>query len=172
MNRARLFRTLSLSALVLAAFASCSKVKDTQDYVPSQRGAVQPDAGGKNLTEADACEQLVAAESAARKDLGCSAVTRTCPGWIRPAGGGCFEYSQASVEGCTDLYASFNGCEEFDLHPCLVSAVSQCEVEVPEPPAEGGAGGEPAITPSEAGSTGEAGTTGAAGANEGGTGGV
>jgi len=152
----RRFRTVSwlcLSGLSLVAAASCSKQKDTQDYVPSQRGAVQPDAGGKRVDEATACEALATAEASARKDLSCPAAARSCPESIRPAGGAdCFQYEQASIDGCVDLFSTFTTCEDFVLHPCLLSAVSQCDSLGG---GEGGAGGAPATeTPSEAGSAG------------------
>ena len=149
--RARRLRLLCLSGLVLAVAASCSKTEDTQAYVPSEQGAVQPDAGGVLLSEASACSALKAAESRARDALGCPALTRECPGYIRPAGGAdCFQYSQDSVTGCESLYESFSACEDFDRHPCLIAAISNCDA----PDAgEGGAGGQPSITP-EAGSSG------------------
>jgi len=168
MNRARLFRALSVSVLALAASVSCSTTKDTEDFVPSQRGAVQPDGGGPLLSEAAACGQLKAAESGARQALGCAAVTRECPSYIRPAGAACFQYQQASIDGCADLFDSFQSCEDFALHPCLVTAVSLCD----EPnPGEGGAGGAPGGS-AEAGSSGTSGApaddAGLAGAGAGG----
>jgi hypothetical protein len=146
----------ALAALVaLALGVACTKSEDTRDYVPSERGAVQPDAGGALLSETNACSELTAAEAKARAALGCDAVKRLCPAFIRPAGGeACFEYSQASVKGCATLYDSFTGCDDFTLHPCLISAVSNCAGA-----GEGGAGGAPGT----AGASAEAGSAGSAG---------
>lgn len=147
MNRARLLRSLCLSCplvlLALAVAVSCSNQKDTQPFVPSQRGAVQPDAGGAALDESVACLKLKGAESSARAALGCEAVTLECPDYIRPAGSGvCFQYSEGSVEACAALYQSFTTCDEFTLHPCLISTVSMCDAPVE---GEGGAGGAPSV---------------------------
>ena len=152
---------LCLCGVALVVAASCTSQKDTQDYVPSQRGAVQPDAGGKLVAETPACDALTGAEAKARKDLGCPALAHACPEYIRPAGGAdCFQYDQASLDGCVDLFSSFISCEDFTLHPCIVSAVSKCDSA-----GEVGAGGAPSVeTPSEAGSAGTASEAGAGGA--------
>jgi hypothetical protein len=157
-------RRLALAALVaLALGAACTKSEDTRDYVPSERGAVQPDAGGALLSETNACAALIAAEAKARASLGCDTVKRQCPAFIRPAGGeACFEYSQASVKGCGSLFDSFTSCDDFTLHPCLISAVSKCDGA-----GEGGASG--AAGAAGAGAAGAAGE--AAEAAEGGAGG-
>jgi hypothetical protein len=160
MNRAKRRLVLAVAALVLGP--ACTKSKDTEQYLPSERGAVQPDAGGALLSEQSACSELTTAEAAARKALGCEAVVRKCPGFIRPAGSeACFEYSQLSVKGCTQLYDSFTSCDEFAKHPCLISAVSNCDGA-----GEGGAGG---AASGDAGASGEVGSAGSAG--EGGSGG-
>lgn len=152
-SRTRLSRSLSLSALALLVVLSCSKANDTQDYVPSQRGAVQPDAGGAAITEDAACAQLKKAEADARAELGCDALKAVCPSYIRPAGStGCFAYSQASVNGCKALYQSFNGCEDFELHPCLITAIPDAECGAPAP-GEGGAGGASGVPAGAAGDT-------------------
>jgi uncharacterized membrane protein YgcG len=158
MNLLRLLR-LSCPALVLASAGalSCSSVKDTEATVPSQRGAVQPDGGGALVTEADACDKLTKAEKQARAALSCPAVTRECPGYIRPAGNdACYLYDQASIDGCTTLFRQFTSCEDFALHPCLISASSLCDT------GEGGAGGAPS-SPGEGGNAGSAGESGGGG---------
>ncbi len=154
-RRSRTVSCLCLCGFALVAAASCTKQKDTQDYVPSQRGAVQPDAGGTLVDEATACAALTSAESSARKDLHCPAAAHTCPEYVRPAGGAdCFQYEQASLDGCVDLFSSFTTCEDFALHPCLLSAVSKCDSTGG---GEAGAGGAPSTEmPSEAGSAGTA----------------
>jgi hypothetical protein len=119
------FALAVLGALALGS--ACTESEDTQDYVPSERGAVQPDAGGALLDEATACSMLESAEAKARAALGCAAAARECPGFIRPAGAeACFEYSRTSVTGCATLYDSFASCDDFERHPCLISAVSKC----------------------------------------------
>ena len=158
-----------LSSVFLVAAASCTSQKDSEPFVPSGRGAVQPEASGPLLAEGAACEQLTSAESSARAQLGCPAVTRTCPDYVRPAGGAdCFQFSQGSIDGCADLYASFTACADFDAHPCLLSAVDKCESS-PEPTGEGGAGGQGAQggAPSSAGAAGEPGTAGDSSVNAG-----
>jgi hypothetical protein len=162
-RRPRAVSWLSLCGVALVVAASCSKQKDTQDYVPSQRGAIQPDAGGALVDEATACQTLTTAEANARKDLSCPAVARTCPDYIRPAGGAdCFQYEQVSLDGCVDLFGSFTTCEDFARHPCLISAVSKCDSAGGEAGA-GGSGGAPSTEPSDAGSAGTASEAGAGG---------
>jgi len=158
MNRAKRRLVLAVSA-VLVLGSACTESKDTAAHLPSERGAVQPDAGGALIGELIACSELKAVEAATRAQLGCGAVTRECPEFIRPAGGeGCFEYSEASVKACSALYQSFTSCDEFTKHPCLISAVSNCEGA-----GEGGAG---AAGSADAGAAGSAGS-----ADEGGSGG-
>ena len=150
---------VGLAALALAA--ACTESKDTEDYAPSERGAVQPDAGGTLLSESNACALLKTAEAAARAALSCSALSRACPAFIRPAGGeGCFEYSQASVKACEAQYQTFTTCDDFARHPCLLSAVSNCESAT----GEGGAGGAASGSAGGTGSAGENGTAGETGA--------
>jgi hypothetical protein len=128
--------------LALVVAVSCSNPKDTEPFEPSQRGAVAPDGGGPLLGEAAACQRLKDAESSARQALGCDALARTCPESIRPAGGeACFEYDQASIEGCATLFASFTSCQEFSQHPCVIRAVSMCDVGSQGTAGSAGAGG-------------------------------
>ena len=123
----RVARALCLSLLALAVGASCSSAKDTEATVPSRPGAVQPDTSGTPIDEASACSQLSKAEASARSALGCDAAKLTCPDAIRPAGGeGCFFYDQDSVKKCATLFDSFTSCDDFDKHPCLVTAISHC----------------------------------------------
>ena len=157
----------SLFALVLGALgASCSSTQDTADVIPPQGGAVQPDGGGKQVDEATACAALVKAEADARTKLGCDAVKRTCPGFIRPAGGeGCFTYDQASITACGAIFDAFTSCDSFDAHPCLLTAEPTCG----EAMGAGGQGG----TSGEGGASGGAaivgGAGGMSGASDGGT---
>jgi hypothetical protein len=136
MNYARLSSLLCVSLVVAVLAASCTSTHDTADVVPPLRGAFQSDAGGKLIDEATACAELTQAESSARAALGCDALKRDCPAYIRPAGGaGCFLYDEASVAGCVDHFNSFGSCDAFDARPCLVTAVSHCDA------GDSGAGG-------------------------------
>ncbi|MEO6603092.1 MAG: hypothetical protein ABIQ16_24615 [Polyangiaceae bacterium] len=151
MSLSRAVNWVCLSCVLLVAAASCTSQKDTEADVPSGRGAVQPAASGPLLAEGVACTKLKSAESSARAQLSCPPVTRACPDYIRPAGGAdCFQYSQGSLDGCADLYASFTTCADFDAHPCLVSAADKCDA-VPAPNSEGGAGGTGGAPSDEAG---------------------
>lgn len=133
----RLLRAFWLGAFALVAAVSCTSVNDSEADVPAQPGAVQPETNGKLVTEASACSQLTAAEAKARSALKCDSVKRSCPDYIRPAAGGCFEYDQGSINACSKLFDGFASCDDFDAHPCLVSAApaSGCAN------GEGGAGG-------------------------------
>lgn len=140
----RAARAVCLALVALVAAASCTSAKDTEDYVPSQPGAVQPEPtkNGKFEDEATACSALTKAESSARSMLGCDAAKRTCPDYIRPAGGAdCFVYDEGTVTECAKEFGMFTSCDDFDVHPCLVIAKSQCSTgDV----GEGGMGGAPA----------------------------
>jgi hypothetical protein len=149
----RLLRALCLSMFAVVAAASCTTAKDTESYVPSKVGVVQPEPNGQLVDEASACAQFTKAEAKARADLSCDAVKRTCPAFIRPAGGeGCFQYDQGTINGCVKLFGTFTTCDDFDANPCVLSAKSSCD----QGAGEGGA----------------AGAGGAAGGNEGGVGGM
>jgi hypothetical protein len=133
---------------------------------------VQPDGGGKLIDELSACSGLVQAERDARTRLGCDAVKRECPAAIRPAGGpACYDYDQASLDGCVVLYESFTSCAQFDQEPCLLGAVSRCDVVDSGAGEAGGAAGQTA----QAGAGGGAGEgsapVGTGGANDAGAGG-
>src|SRR6185369_13901765 len=91
---------LVLSLAGLPLFASCTTSEDTEPFVPAVEGATQPGADGALISEDDACDQLLKAEKAAYKRLGCDAPSfPECPGFLRPGGGsGCYEYSEGSVK--------------------------------------------------------------------------
>jgi len=158
--------------------ASCSSTPDTADVIPPLPGAVQPDGGGSLVDEDTACAALVKAEADARSKLGCDAVKRTCPGFIRPAGGeGCFVYDQASIDSCRTIYAGLTSCDAFDQRPCLLTAESKCDEGAGGAGGQGGAAGAGGIpgasgaggaSGASAGGTAGANESGAAGANEGG----
>jgi hypothetical protein len=131
-------RALWLGAFAIIAVAGCTSANDSESEVPAQPGAVQPETSGKPVAEDAACSQLTEAEAKARSGLKCDSVKRSCPDYIRPAAGeGCFDYDQGSISACIKLFDSFGSCDDFDAHPCLVTAVpaSGCAG------ADGGAGG-------------------------------
>jgi hypothetical protein len=143
----RAARAVCLALVALAAAVSCTSAKDTEDFVPSQPGAVQPDSNGNLIDEATACSDLTKAESNARSMLGCAAAKHTCPDYIRPVGGAdCFKYDQGSVNGCVAKFAAFTDCDDFDQHPCIVTAIatSQCTTADTSEGGMGGMGGAPA----------------------------
>jgi hypothetical protein len=140
----RAARGVCVALLALAAAASCTSAKDTEDFVPSQPGAVQPDTNGKLIDEAAACSDLSKAESSARSMLGCDAAKHTCPDYIRPVGGAdCFKYDEGSVTACAKAFGTFTDCDDFDVHPCIVTA-SQCTTGGMGEGGTGGMGGAPA----------------------------
>jgi hypothetical protein len=143
MNFARCSSLLCVSLVTAVLAASCASTHDTADVVPALPGAFQPDGGGPLIDEATACAELSQAESRARVALGCVEVKRSCPGFIRPAGGAdCFRYDQASLDGCSDLFDSFSSCEQFEQRPCLATAVSDCDVDSGALTGASGAGGQ------------------------------
>ncbi len=167
MSQIRLFRAARAVCLglgALATAASCTSVKDDEDYVPSQPGAVQPTASGTQLSESAACERLTNAEDDARSALRCKPASHSCPADIRPAGGAdCFMYDEGSIDACAELYQDFTSCDAFDQRPCLITATSSCAEA-----GEGGQGGEGGVSgatrvPSEAGNGGASGDAGAGG---------
>jgi len=172
----RWLRTLLASALLgLPLYASCTPSEDTEPYVPSSEGAVQPGGDGAVLPEAEACQRIAAAEDEARDRLGCDAPERAaCPSYIRPAGGsGCYEYRKASVEGCEAAYADAESCA---FAPCIVVAVENaalrtCEQSGVGGARTGGAGGGEAVG-GNPGSAGASVTTGGAAGSDAGAGGA
>jgi len=172
MKPARLPSLLCASLLTVILAASCSSTHDTADVIPSTRGAVQPDGGGKLIDEASACSGLLKAESDARSRLGCDAVKRECPAAIRPVGGpDCYGYDQASLDGCVALYESFTSCAQFDQEPCLLRAVSRCDTLDSGAGDAAGAGGQTAQGGAGGGAGAAPAPLGAGGANSAGAGG-
>jgi hypothetical protein len=137
---------LVLSLAGLPLFASCTTSEDTEPFVPAVEGATQPGADGALISEGDACDQLLKAEKAAYKRLGCDAPSYPeCPGFLRPGGGsGCYEYSEGSVAACVTAYEHARSCR--DLSPCLATAelneaLPTCELVDTGTGGVGGAGG-------------------------------
>ncbi len=141
----RAARAVCLAVLALAAAASCTSAKDTEGYVPSQPGAVQPKTNGQLIDEATACADLSKAETSARSMLSCPASKHTCPDYIRPVGGAdCFKYDEGSVSECAKLFGTFTDCDDFDEHPCIVTVQSPCTTDDSGEGGTGGMGGAPA----------------------------
>jgi hypothetical protein len=146
----RAARAVCLALLALAAAASCTSAKDTEDYVPSQPGAVQPKTNGQPIDEATACADLTKAETSARSMLSCPAAKHTCPDYIRPVGGADCSYDEGSVTECAKQFGTFTDCDDFDEHPCIVTA--RCTAGDTGEGGTGGMGG--AGAPAEGGSAG------------------
>ncbi|HVK07894.1 MAG TPA: hypothetical protein VM597_03855, partial [Gemmataceae bacterium] len=132
---------LTLGA-ALAAAASCTESPKVEPYIPARPGAVQPPAGGSTVDEDEACERVRDAEEAARTRLQCSPLERAaCPFYVRPAGTGCWEYSEESISACENAIGEYDACGDFDEIPCVLSA-SETDASCPAPPVgEGGTTG-------------------------------
>lgn len=148
---------------LLPVFASCANSEDTEPFVPSMRGATQPNGSGDLISEDEACERLRSAALAAYEDLRCAQPEYPeCPGFLRPGGGsGCYEYREGSVASCEREYEDATSCS--NLAPCLATAelnleLATCEQVTPEGAA--GAGGN-AGAGADAGGSGGAGQGGA-----------
>jgi hypothetical protein len=150
--------SLVLGLGLLPAFASCANSEDTEPYVPSMRGATQPNGSGDLISEDEACERLRSAALAAYDDLSCAEPEYPeCPGFLRPGGGsGCYEYREGSVASCEREYEDATSCS--NLAPCLATAELNLELSTCEQvtPVEGmaGAGGNAG---SDAGGAGQGG---------------
>jgi hypothetical protein len=105
------------------AFASCSDSFEKAKPVPAKPGIVQPDSGGNLLGEDEACQRVTAAEEARRRSLMCNALSHAaCPVYVRPAGTGCWRYSESSVAACEAAIGDFTSCLDFDEHRCVITA--------------------------------------------------
>ncbi len=165
--KARSAWLLGCSLLLLGLGGSCSESDETEPFIPPRVGAEQPASGGDALSEAETCERLREAEEAARVDLQCDDLERPeCPYYVRPAGTGCWEYSEDSVSACVDKIAAYEDCSDFELSPCILTATPS-ESDCPAPGGEGGAGGS---DPAAGGSPGTGGAPQPAGGAPGGGG--
>lgn len=120
--------SLVLGLGLFPVFTNCANSEDTEPYVPSKRGANQPDGDGALISEDDACERLRSAALSSYEGLGCTAPTYPeCPGFVRPGGGsGCYEYREDSVAECEQEYEGATSCSS--LSPCLATAVLNVEL--------------------------------------------
>jgi hypothetical protein len=136
-------RVLWLPSLVALVFATgCIDDVNTEEDVPAEKGATQPETSGKVIAASEACSRLVAAETAARDDLNCdSSPGPECPERLRLFGSlVCSEIDEGSVDACVDAIGAYRSCGEFDSRPCVVTVIeSTCknpmEAGVPVPEA-------------------------------------
>jgi hypothetical protein len=151
-------RLVSLGFVLLSAVVSggsCAGGADDQTPIGATPGGAQPAAGEAEIDEDEACDRLVTAEEKARRRLNCPDLNRPeCPGYVRPAGTGCWMYDEDSLAACEAAIQAYELCSDFLQRPCVVTAVA---IEAKHCPALG-AGGE----------SGQGGASGAAGAGQGG----
>jgi hypothetical protein len=166
--KARSAWLLGCSLLLLGLGASCSESDETEPFVPPRVGAEQPASGGEPLGADEACERLREAEEAARVNLQCRDLERPeCPDYVRPAGTGCWVYSEDSVTACVDKIAEYDDCSDFEQSRCILAATpsdSDCALG-----GGGGAGGSDTSnggTPGAGGAPALGGAPGAGGAPE------
>jgi len=159
-------RVASLAFVVVAAMVgggSCSS-REEGTAVPAAPGAQQPEGGGKQLGEDEACSRVRSAEESARKHLNCEPLQRAeCPYYVRPAGTGCWTYDEAAVEHCEDALAAYQFCSDFTQMPCLITARPLDPESCPPLPGTG-EGGEGGMTGSTGGASGGASRAGRGGA--------
>lgn len=117
---------LSLFSLLLPVIPACGGDDGdppTNDEPDAGDGKVRPPPSGVHITEAAACDALLAAFDARRQTLGCTVITsRTCPNLVRAqvSGEACLEYDEGSVNGCVAHYNEQSTCE------ALAAALDDC----------------------------------------------
>jgi hypothetical protein len=135
-------RVVSLGFMLLSAIVgggSCSGGADEQTPIAATPGGAQPPAGEADIDEDEACDRLVTAEEKARRRLNCPDLNRPeCPGYVRPAGTGCWKYDEDSLAACEGAIGAYELCSDFLQRPCVVTAVA---IDAKSCPALG-AGGE------------------------------
>lgn len=87
-------------------------------------GKIYPPTNGVHISEAEACQQLKAAQDQRRSAIeGCILTTRSCPDLlVVQFSVACMEYDQGSVQGCVDHYAQAADCD------ALKAAINDCVV--------------------------------------------
>ena len=104
--------------------ASCAGADETATPVPAEPGITQPQSGGASLDEAEACRRLTDAEERRRRSLMCDELRHApCPVYVRPAGTGCWTYSEDSLSACEAVIANYGSCLDFGERTCVLSAV-------------------------------------------------
>jgi hypothetical protein len=139
----------SIFALGVIAIASCSGNEDDATPVRARPGITQPEPGGATLDENEACRRITDAEEARRQTLMCDRLVHApCPVYVRPAGTGCWTYSEDSVSACEAAIRDYSSCVDFDQRQCVLSAVRAAEGSCPAVgaggagPGAGGGGGD------------------------------
>lgn len=121
--------------LSLTGVSGCVQDPSVEDDVPARPGAQQPEGEGEaTLTAQAACDKLGEAESSARARLKCrAAAERPCEATLAIAGSlPCDAYSESTVTACVATMAHYSACSDFDLAPCVVTAVeTSCHPPVP-----------------------------------------
>jgi hypothetical protein len=172
-------RVTSLAFMALAAIVSggsCTGGTDDQTPIPADPGGTQPPGGGATLSESTACMRLRSAEEKARQHLNCPELNRpACPFYVRPAGTGCWTYSENSLAACEAAIASYEFCADFTQHPCVLTATPADPASCPALGA-GGEGGQAGASGGQAnggqsGQVGNAGETSAGASGQPGAGG-
>lgn len=147
-NRRLWSRVLCVSSTVVAVAVACSDEVGTGDNQPAPPGAIQPDASGGVLNEAEACQMLLAAiqDRASTPPLDCDVSELTCPELIRTAGSqACLQFDEGSVTACVGVVESYELCTDFETKPCIVTALpgtmsAGCTPPMPDAGADTGGG--------------------------------
>ncbi|MCC6214890.1 MAG: hypothetical protein IT376_08485 [Polyangiaceae bacterium] len=156
-------RTLAWAALVAVA---CTPTEETGDVIDSRRGTYQPPGSGAAVGEDAACSAIVAAEDQQSTKLHCGALTRAaCPGYIRPAGGDCFDYDQATVDACVAYIFEYDRCTDFEQRRCILTAIPRASCGGAGAGGGGGASGADSGVDAAAGASGASGAGGTSGAS-------
>ncbi len=120
-------RVVSLGFVVLSAIVgggSCTGGSEEQTPFAAAPGGTQPKGGAADLDENEACDRIRRAEEKARQRLNCPDLNRAeCPGYVRPAGTGCWMYDVDSLEACEETIQTYEGCLDFVQRPCVLTAV-------------------------------------------------
>ncbi len=107
-------------ALVLGCSTSCGGEQAESDS-PVDDGKFHPAPNGVHLSEAEACDTVMAALQDRALALGCASTIRPCPNFLRvhyqPA---CMEYDQGTVQGCADYFAELTACTELVDDACVL----------------------------------------------------
>lgn len=121
--------------------ASCSDADESATPVPAKPGITQPKSGGVSLDEVEACRRLTEAEERRRRLLMCDELRHApCPVYVRPAGTGCWTYSEDSVSACEAVIADYGSCLDFGERTCVLSALPADASRCSSGGGEGGGG--------------------------------
>ncbi len=113
-----------LASLLVAG--GCTVDEDTGDTIPATEGAIQPEGDGVSMSAEDGCRWLLGAVDRVRaRRGGCSEIELACPEFILPAGTdvGCVTFDAGSVKACVAVLDDYATCADFQLKPCIVTAL-------------------------------------------------